>query len=230
MIHPDSGPAEGSETESGDATFLLTVPANEAGSTFEYSLDGEAFQPTGPVVTLTGLEPGTHTLTVRATDSAENVGAEVSRTWTITEPPDPRIEALGCTRWGTDGDDIIVGTAGDDVICGFGGNDVINGMGGNDVIYGHGGGDTISGGSGDDRIYAGSGNDRIWGNAGDDMIRGGGGIDTIRGGKGDDTIYGNAGDDTIYGERGSDMIHGGPGNDSAMVGSGDRARSIENRL
>jgi len=217
------GPAEGSTTASGDAQFLLT--ASEAGATLEYSLDGVAFHSTGQVVELTGLEHGMHTLTVRATDSAGNVGATVSRSWEV-ERANPR----GCTHWGTEGDDIIEGTAGDDVICGLGGNDTIRGLGGNDVIYGDAGGDVISGGSGDDRIYAGSGNDRVYGNAGDDMIRGGGGIDTIRGGKGDDTIYGNAGDDTIYGDKGSDMIHGGPGNDTAMVGSGDRARSIENRL
>ncbi|MCY4086149.1 MAG: fibronectin type III domain-containing protein [Actinomycetia bacterium] len=221
MIHGD--PAEGSTTASGDAQFLLT--SSEAGATFEYSLDGVAFHSTGQVVELTDLGHGMHTLTVRATDSAGNVGAEFSRSWEV-ERANPR----GCTYWGTEGDDQIQGTAGDDVICGLGGNDVIHGGGGNDVIYGDAGGDVIHGGSGDDRIYAGSGNDRVNGNAGDDMIRGGGGVDTIRGGKGDDTIYGNAGDDTIYGDKGSDMIHGGPGNDTAMVGSGDRARSIENRL
>ena len=226
----NGGPDPDSETEATSATFFLT--ASEVGSTFEYSLDGEVFQTTGPVVSLSALEPGMHTLRVQATDGADNTGEVASVTWTIVEPapPPPPPDPRGCTVMGTDGDDNLVGTEGDDVICGLGGNDVIRGLGGNDVIYGDAGGDTISGGSGDDRIYGGSGNDRIWGNAGDDMIRGGGGIDMIRGGKGDDTIYGNAGDDTIYGERGSDTIHGGPGNDTAMVGPGDKARAVENRL
>ena len=230
MIH--GGPAEGSLTDYTGALFLLT--ASEAGSTFECSLNDEAFEPCGPVKEYTDLPAGTHTVSVQATDPADNTGEPVSRTWTIESG-----DSTGCTITGTADDDILTGTDGDDVICGLGGNDVIRGGKGNDTLMGGAGNDTLRGGAGNDILRGGSGNDRLIGkagndmlfgsagtdvlrgNAGDDTLRGGSGNDTLRGGPGDDMLWGGPGDDVLRGEAGDDTLVGGKGNDTLRGGSGN---------
>lgn len=99
---------------------------------------------------------------------------------------------VGCTRWGTPGDDELIGTTdGDDIICGLAGNDHINGRGGNDLIHG---------------------------GYGDDTIDGSIGADELHGNPGDDTLLGSGGNDSLFGERGFDDLDGGSGTDTCDIG------------
>ncbi|MDO7877818.1 Ig-like domain-containing protein, partial [Hymenobacter sp. ASUV-10] len=76
-------------------TAHFEFAATEAGSSFEASLDGAPYAPVNPANTnYSGLAPGSHTLTVRATDPAGNEDASpASYTWTIV-PPAPTLTAL----------------------------------------------------------------------------------------------------------------------------------------
>src|SRR5205823_7171148 len=60
--------------------------ANEL-STFACSLDAAAFSACTSPSTLVGLADGSHTLRVRPTDAASNVGAAVSFGWTVDATP-----------------------------------------------------------------------------------------------------------------------------------------------
>ena len=60
------------------ATFSIT---SSEPATMQCALDGGAWQPCAAAVVFTGLADGPHTLTVRATDAAGNVGSS-SRFWT----------------------------------------------------------------------------------------------------------------------------------------------------
>jgi Ca2+-binding RTX toxin-like protein len=66
----------------GASTF--TFSANEP-ATFECSLDGAPFQSCTTPTGLGALSGGSHTFAVRATDSAGNIGAPTSRTWTVDD-------------------------------------------------------------------------------------------------------------------------------------------------
>jgi hypothetical protein len=75
-----SGPAGLSATP--DASFAFT--SDEAGSTFECSLDGAAFTSCISPASLTGLPDGAHSFDVRATDGAGNTDATPDNaSWTI---------------------------------------------------------------------------------------------------------------------------------------------------
>ena len=64
------------------ATF--TFSSSEAGSTFECSLDGAAFQSCASPKDYTALSNGSHTFRVRAKDAAGNVDASpASSTWKV---------------------------------------------------------------------------------------------------------------------------------------------------
>ncbi|MDQ3981816.1 MAG: hypothetical protein M3271_03940, partial [Actinomycetota bacterium] len=76
----DSGPS--GTTGSTEATFAFS--SNEAGSTFECSLDGGAFASCSSPKSYTGLAEGAHTFGVRATDLFGNVDTSpAERSWTI---------------------------------------------------------------------------------------------------------------------------------------------------
>ena len=128
-------------------------------------------------------DPATHTLTVRATDSAGNT-TDITVTLTDT-----------ATR-GTNDDDTMGNNDGNSVY-GYGGNDTITGGDGSDVLWG---------GSGVDIIYGGGATDVLSGGEGDDIIYGGDGDDVLYGNEGDDTIYGGAGRDLIKGQDGADSF------------------------
>lgn len=89
----DAGPDD--PTESTSASF--TFSANEAAS-FSCSLDGTAFTTCTSPATFTGLAPGAHDFTVRATDAAGNTDVvPAAFAWTVTvpvdnTPPDTRID------------------------------------------------------------------------------------------------------------------------------------------
>jgi acid phosphatase type 7 len=75
----DSGPS--GTLSSNSATFAFS--SNEAGSTFECSLDGAAFTGCSSPKDYTNLSDGSHTFEVKATDTAGNVSQTVNRTWTV---------------------------------------------------------------------------------------------------------------------------------------------------
>jgi hypothetical protein len=81
----DSGPA----ASTSDTSVSFTFSSNEAGSTFECSLNGAAFALCASPVEYTGLALGNHTFDVRAIDIAGNIDATpASYTWTVNPPPD----------------------------------------------------------------------------------------------------------------------------------------------
>jgi Galactose oxidase-like, Early set domain len=71
----------GSLTNDGSATFSFT--ANEPGSSFSCRIDAADFAPCSSPQTYTDLADGNHTVSVRATDTAGNVGPARSYTWTV---------------------------------------------------------------------------------------------------------------------------------------------------
>ena len=87
-VAPDASITDGPEllVSSTEATFQLA--SNEAGVSFQCSLDGAAFTACTTPVTFTVAE-GQHTLQVRATDGAGNLGApSATYPWTVdTTPP-----------------------------------------------------------------------------------------------------------------------------------------------
>ena len=73
-------------TNVSNATF--TFASGETGSTFETSLDGNAYTLTPSPFTITGLPPGPHTLSARAVDPAGNVDPTPDTySWTIDQTP-----------------------------------------------------------------------------------------------------------------------------------------------
>jgi parallel beta-helix repeat protein len=81
----DSGPTDPSATQ--DATF--TFSADQAGSTFECSLDGGDFLPCTSPAEYAGLTNGEHTFEVQATNTSGLIEVEpASFSWTVDAPAD----------------------------------------------------------------------------------------------------------------------------------------------
>ena len=82
-----SGPADGSVSTDRSATFEFA--ADQAGATYECSLDGAVFAACTSPATYEGLGIGEHTFEVQATNRFDLVEAPArSRTWTIEPAPD----------------------------------------------------------------------------------------------------------------------------------------------
>ena len=64
----------------------LNFTVNEAVTLVSYSLDGQSNVTVAGNTTLTGLSVGAHNLTVYAWDTAGNVGASETITFTVAEP------------------------------------------------------------------------------------------------------------------------------------------------
>ncbi len=138
----------------------------------------------------------TYTYTVRALDSAGNLGG-ASTAVTVTTPasppppppppppeppppppvlpPAPQPPAARTPqrtlRIGTAGRDVLRGTPGPDVLRGLGGADLIHGLGGNDVLFAGRGRDRLFAGRGGDQVRARDGaRDRISCGAGRDLV------------------------------------------------------------
>jgi uncharacterized protein (TIGR03382 family) len=97
-----SGPS--GDTESTSATFDFS--STESGVTYECNLDGAGFVPCPDPATFTGLAEGSHTLQVRARDSAGNVDPSPAvTTWNVVRPTTDRDflgGGLGCAASGGD--------------------------------------------------------------------------------------------------------------------------------
>ena len=78
-----------------DSTPTFSFSSNEAGSTFECSVDGGSFSPCSSPLTTASLGDGAHTFAVRATDAAENVDlTPAQRAFTVdTAPPNTAIDS-----------------------------------------------------------------------------------------------------------------------------------------
>ncbi len=88
---------------------------------------------------------------------------------------------VGCTQWGTQANDVLVGSSGNDVLCGFAGNDSLLGLEGQDTLRGNEGDDWLAGGTGTDLLRGGAGDDMIDArDAGTDMLFGDAGFDTAK--------------------------------------------------
>jgi len=102
-------------------------------------------------------EPGRYRVIVTATDDD---GA--TAIW-------GRQLVVGCTRAGSDRNDVVLGLRGGDVICGLGGDDILLDLfGGDDALYGGPGDDLLYGGPGDDDLVGGVGRDLAWAGPGRD--------------------------------------------------------------
>jgi VCBS repeat-containing protein len=116
------------------------------------------------------------------------------------------------SRYGGDGDDVLIGDAGKSDLFGGAGNDILIGLAGADLLSGGTGNDTAS--------YAGSnaavnvllGGTSTGGHAAGDTFQS---IENLIGSSFGDVLKGDGGDNIIEGGGGGDAISGGPGSDTA---------------
>ena len=209
------------DAEGDTLTYAITA-GNDAGL---FDIDGR-----GNILLAvpdTRTNPGDHTLTVTATDTAGNTDTTTIRiTDYAARGTDIRNYFDGTneaeTIYGYDGDDDLDGRNGDDIIYGGDGNDTLNGGAyGDDVLYGGAGNDYIMGHDGEDILYGDSGDDRLSGGDGVDSLYGGDGDDSLVGGAGDDTLYGGSGNDELWGFGGADILYGEAGDDLLTDYGGD---------
>ena len=220
----DSGPSGTINADSASFAFSSSVP----GSTFECSLDGNAFETCVSPKGYSGLTAGEHTFRVRATAGAGNAEpTPASRNWTVdTTLP-------GCTITGTPADDVISGTPANDTICAGGGKDTVEGLAGNDTLRGEGGMDTLLGGGGDDTLDGGQGTDTAsysssLGAVNASLAAGSAAgegsdafslVENLVGSPKSDTLTGSAAGNQLVGKGSADTLRGGPGHDK-VVGTG----------
>ena len=205
----------------GDTLTYAITAGNDAGL---FDIDGR-----GNILLAvpdTRTNPGDHTLTVTATDTAGNADtATVHITDYAIRGTDIRNYFDGNdeaeTIYGYDGDDRLRGGEGDDILYGGAGDDNLNGGEGEDRLYGNDGGDRLYGGYGEDTLYGGAGVDYLYGGYDEDTLYGDGGDDRLNGGAEDDVIYGGAGEDRIDGDGGADNLNGDAGDDRLDGDSGD---------
>jgi Ca2+-binding RTX toxin-like protein len=119
-------------------------------------------------------------------------------------------------KFGTDGQDSLMGTSGSDVLYGRGGVDFIDGRGGNDILYG---------GAGSDEVISFSGDDILYGQSGNDFLIEGKGNNTLSGGSGNDFFQATAIDPDRPGSekttpKKKDLIFCGTGRDTVVVDPG----------
>ena len=139
------------------------------------------------------LRPGPHTVEVKATDRAGNVGragkrfelaGKLSTGVPLTAgraPEHPQCHRIPATLIGSPHADRLVGTSGRDVIIGFGGNDRIRGRGGPDWICGRRGDDWVRGGRATTASSPAPDTTTSAAAWAADMTRGGGGLDLCGG-------------------------------------------------
>ncbi|EDX83171.1 type I secretion target GGXGXDXXX repeat protein domain protein [Synechococcus sp. PCC 7335] len=124
-------------------------------------------------------------------------------------------------RFGTNGDDTLLGGRDKDILFGLAGNDFLSGGNGNDTLFGGSDNDTLDGGKGNDLLDGGKGNDLLDGGRGSDFLFGGSGSDTLFGRADNDTLDGSHGNDTLDGGRGNDTLDGGRGSDVLFGNDGN---------
>ncbi len=88
VVTISAGPSPITVDTSASFSFTADERAPSAPPTFECSLDGAALASCTSPVTINNLTLGAHSFAVQATDSAGNIGAPATHTWTVTEPPD----------------------------------------------------------------------------------------------------------------------------------------------
>jgi len=182
------------------ATDDLSAPAN---LTFECNLDSGGYSACTSPHSLSGINDGTHTIQIRATDEAGNIESTASFTWIV----DSRIFCDDMTI------SQLIASGNYDIIDNRGGaQTTLDGDGTNELFFAGDNGDGVSAGGGDDCIIGGAGNDEL---------RGQGGSDQIFGNDGNDNLIGNSGDDLLDGGLGSDSLNAGGGNDSCQTDQTD---------
>ena len=124
--------------------------------------------------------------------------------------------AFAAVKFGTDGQDFLMGTKDDDVIHGKGGIDFIDGRGGDDVLYGGDGGDEVVSFPGDDTLFGGRGDDFVMEGKGNNTLFGGGGNDFFQATYINPDIPGS--EDTTPKKR--DLVFCGSGRDVVVVDPG----------
>lgn len=92
---PDTSIGTGPASPTEATTASLTFTADEAGATFECSLDGASFAPCTSPVSLGGLTVGEHGFRVRARDAAGNADpTPAEHRWTVVAPTPPDTSIL----------------------------------------------------------------------------------------------------------------------------------------
>jgi hypothetical protein len=90
---PDTSITSGPTATTTSTTASFDFSASEAGSAFACKLDSGSWGACGSPKSYSSVTPGTHTFSVRATDSSSNVDATpATRSWTVeavTPPPPP---------------------------------------------------------------------------------------------------------------------------------------------
>jgi len=124
--------------------------------------------------------------------------------------------AAAAVKFGTDGQDFLMGTKVNDVLYGKGGIDFIDGRGGDDVLYGGDGGDEVVSFPGNDVLFGGRGNDFLMEGKGNNKFFGGGGNDFFQATAIDPDRPGS--EDTTPKKR--DLVFCGSGRDTVVVDPG----------